>query len=251
MHLQKDWKRPQRIESENVDFRYYENYDPYPTEFTGEVFPHARLVMARTSIIKFLKKNGENSECEVLRLAFVFDDNKHFFEHQIWGARRDADGNWGDNPEALQDFLYICDKQKPGSTEKSVDRDWNDQKETIYPDICGQYFTLVIGKSGERLSNGRTYDNNYTAIFSKDGFSAVELELGDSAPTEWARAANRARKKYCEFRGIEFKPQYSEDKPATNVDKPVEKPSTNASTTPTAPVEQAKKPNPFGDDIPF
>lgn len=254
MHLQKNWTRPVKIESENIDFRYYENYEPWPSEFNGELFQDAQCVLATTNIVKFTKKNGESSEAEVLKLAFVFKDRKHFFETQIWGARRDADGDWGDNPEILQDFLYICEKQLAGSTENQIERDGYYGKETVYPDICGQYFTLVIGKSGERISNGRTFDQNFVAIFAKNGFSALEIELGDKTPQAWKFAINKARKKFCEFKGIAYKPLYTEDSktvatPAPATPQAVAQPAPTPVQAPATPLE----PNPFveKDDIPF
>ena len=267
MELQRNWKRPQRVEIDDMELDYYRKYEPYAFEFQGELFKNCKCIYAASEVKTFKEKTNE-----ILRVAFLLEDGKHYFEHRIWGAHKHSDGTWGDNPAPLQDFLYLCEAQLPHSTEKSVfvqNEEYGDK--TYYPLIANQIFSLVIGKAGEKTYNGRTYDTNYADIFARNGLSAEEMQNAVSVPQEWKYAVNRLHKKYCTFKGLNYVQPYNVDKnplasaPAAPAAPAVAQPTqpvqpiqpvqqAAAPTEPNAYVNEFENPSPFGnpnDDIPF
>lgn len=251
MELQRNWVRPQKMDARNIDFKYYEHYDPFPREFTGEVFKHCRCVNAYSQILKFKQKNGEERECEKLDLVFIINDS-YYFTHSIWGARKNSNGEWGANPVALQDFLYICEAQNQHSTELSSEHetDWGSQ--TIYPEIAGQSFTLIIAKVGDRHYKERTYDVNRCTILSDKGLSAVEIQAAVTTPLEYKDETNELHRQYCEYKGMGYQPVFAAGQaPAAAAASvppvaPAPAPAPVAQAT-SAPVE----PSFNDDDIPF
>lgn len=256
MELQRNWKRPQKIEAESIVFKYYEKYAPYPTEYQGNVHVHCKCIYACSEVVRFKKKNGEDGECERLSLAFLHEDGKHFFDTQIWGARKRSDGTWGDNPEELQDFLYLCETQCPHSTEQSITRNSDYGDQTFYPLIAGQIFSLVIAKTGERMYKGSTYDQNKCNIFMDNGFSALELQDGVKIPVAWKTSVNYLHKKYCEFKGIAYTPKYNLNKgnaaPVVNTSAPAPTPTPTQTVNSAENTAAAAPVDSFADvDIPF
>lgn len=249
MELQRNWVRPQKMDARNIDFKYYEHYDPFPREFTGEIFKHCRCVNAYSQILKFKQKNGEERECEKLDLVFIIDD-KYYFTHSIWGARKNSSGEWGANPVALQDFLYICEAQNQHSTELSSEHetDWGSQ--TIYPEIAGQCFTLIIAKTGDRHYKERTYDVNRCTILSDKGLSALEIQGAVTVPVEYKDETNELHRQYCEYKGMGYQPVFGVAGQA-----PVQQPAPTPvpPVAPVAPVAPAptQEPSFSDDDIPF
>lgn len=252
MELQRNWVRPKDMDTHNIDFKYSEHYDPFPREFTAEVFKHCKCIGASSQIIKFKAKNGEEKETEKLDLVFVID-NKYYFTHSIWGAKKQSDGTWGANPVTLQDFLYLCEVQNQHSTEVSVEHETDWATQMLYPEIAGQSFTLIIAKTGERSYKDRMYDVNLCTILSDRGLSAVEIQNGITTPTEYKEAVNKLRAKYCEYRGIEFKPIFdmTTGKPVAQAQAPAPAPAPAPQPAPAPVPVQASAPAPADDDIPF
>lgn len=252
MQLQRNWVRPKTVETKTIDFKYYEHYDPFPNEFTGELFPHCKCISALSQIIKFKTKNGDEKETEKLELVFLIKD-KYYFTHSIWGARKQSDGTWGANPVALQDFLYLCEVQQQHSTETSTEHetDWG-VTQTLYPEIAGQFFTLVIAKVGERPYKERTYDVNYCDIFSDKGMSALEIQNGTTIPSEYKESHNRMRQKYCEYKSIAYQPVYDMTTGKLYQAQPAPVQAQTAPVLPATTTTTSAEPAPFNaDDIPF
>lgn len=254
MELQRNWVRPKEMDARNIDFKYYEHYDLFPREFTGEIFKHCKCIGASSQIMKFKTKSGEEKETEKLDLVFVID-NKYYFTHSIWGAKKQSDGTWGANPVALQDFLYLCEVQNQHSTELSVEHETDWAVQNLYPEIAGQSFTLIIAKTGERNYKERMYDVNRCVILSDHGLSAVEIQNGTTVPFEYKEITNKLHSAYCEFKGMQFTPVFDMTTAQPVAATPVPPAPQVAPVPPVAPVQsQASAPQvqPFNnDDIPF
>lgn len=208
---QSDYVKP--VQSDNPDYhsKFWEEFKVYPKEITG-IRCKAKLIFCSDDSIEFDDKNKKNIrvECERTRCVFLLQnpdekDSKYYIDHQFWGRRRTKDtsdsnatwGAWSQNSWDIQQLMSIVNDQKtPEEQATKIDC----QNFTIYPDICGTIFTLVIGKYGEFKGKNGDYDRISVNVFYPDGRSLDEVELGAKEALDVVRALDKAKKKYLEFK---------------------------------------------------
>ena len=205
---QSDYVKP--VQSDNPDYhsKFWEEFKLYPKEITG-IRCKAKLIFCADDSIEFddSKKKDVRVECERTRCVFLLQnpdgkDSKYYIDHQFWGRRRTNDpnakwGEWGQNSWDIQQLMSIVNDQKTAE-EQATKIDC--QSCTIYPEICGTIFTLVIGKYGEYKGKNGDYDRISVNVFYPDGRSLDEVELGAKEALYVMRALDKAKNKYLEFK---------------------------------------------------
>ena len=208
---QSDYVKP--VQSDNPDYhsKFWEEFKLYPKEITG-IRCKAKLIFFFFFSIEFddNKKKDVRVECERTRCVFLLQnadgkDSKYYIDHQFWGRRRTKDKNdpnakWGEcgqNSWDIQQLMSIVNDQKTAE-EQATKIDC--QNCTIYPEICGTIFTLVIGKYGEYKGKNGDYDRISVNGFYPDGRSLDEVELGAKEALDVMRALDKAKNKYLEFK---------------------------------------------------
>lgn len=208
---QSDYIKP--VQSDNPDYhsKFWEEFKLYPKEITG-IRCKAKLIFCSDDSIEFddSKKKDVRVEYERTRCVFLLQnpdgkDSKYYIDHQFWGRRRTKDKNdpnakwgaWGQNSWGIQQLMSIVNDQKTAE-EQATKIDC--QSCTIYPEICGTIFTLVIGKYGEYKGKNGDYDRISVNVFYPDGRSLDEVELGAKEALDVMRALDKAKNKYLEFK---------------------------------------------------
>lgn len=249
MELQKNWERPKQIADPDYDPDKIKDLKLYPDNFTGIVF-NAVVREAITRIVNFKPDaNGLVAQGEKLDLVFELLTTRGGFKyrHTLWGARKKPNEDWGANPVAMQDFLFVASQQKPNCCEHySASGDYGDFD--VYPHLAGVKVKIVLAKIGEREYKGKFYDKDYVAIFAPDGRSALEIQTGITGADvhDMQNALNDAKARYEKWKA-EFAPQ--------NVPQDSNPYGSMNNVTTAAPVQTAAPVNNTAakpdDDIPF
>lgn len=254
---QSDYVKP--IQSDNPDYhsKFWEEFKLYPKEITG-IRCKAKLIFCSDDSIEFddNKKKDVRVECERTRCVFLLQkadgkDSKYYIDHQFWGRRRTKDkndpnakwGEWGQNSWDIQQLMSIVNDQKTAE-EQATKIDC--QNCTIYPEICGSIFTLVIGKYGEYKGKNGDYDRISVNVFYPDGRSLDEVELGAKEALDVVRALDKAKAKYQAFKDEQSE---TEAQPAYG-SQPAYEQAQVAESAPAAVVELSAE-STDDDDCPF
>ena len=208
---QSDYVKP--IQSDNPDYhsKFWEEFKPYPKEITG-IRCKAKLIFCADyskegddKDNKNLKADQEFTRCVFLLQKAEGKDSKYYIDHQFWSRKRTKDkndpnakwGEWGQNSWDIQQLMSIVNDQKTAEEQATK---IDSQKYTIFPDICGTIFTLVIGKYGENKGKNGDYDKISVKVFYPDGRSVDEVELGAKEALDVVRALDKAKAKYQAFK---------------------------------------------------
>ena len=230
MEYQKDWVRPVNIEDNDRVADYYEKMSEYTDEFTGQYFT-GKVVDAYVTYVSFTDKKTTRTKCsEVLNLIIQMGNDPVYVTVKIWGRSKTLDavtnqwGEFGKNPVALQDFLYIAQMQKGDiSAHFDVSTPYEDRE--VYPHICGTKVVVVAVTTEQGTSTkGRLYNKNQFSIFNYDFHSALEIMQKVEDKNDIKLVLNEYKQKYKEYKGIT---EDATEPPAMpkNVTRNVQKPS--------------------------
>lgn len=237
---QSDYVKP--VQSDNPDYhsKFWEEFKPYPKEITG-IRCKAKLIFCADYSKEGDDKDNKNlkADQEFTRCVFLLQnaegkDSKYYIDHQFWGRCRTKDkndpnakwGEWGQNPWDIQQLMSIVNDQKTAEEQATK---IDSQKYTIFPDVCGTIFTLVIGKYGENKGKNGDYDKISVKVFYPDGRSVNEVELGAKEALDVERALDKAKAKYQAFKDeqseTEAQPAYEQAQVAESAPAAVVEPS--------------------------
>ena len=231
MHYQKDWKRHERVTDVAEVSNYYEKYQEYEGEYKGQ-FHNVTVIYAYSTYKRFADKNNADSmiESETINLICLRDEDQTYIPVTLWGARRQCIAGvwseWGNNPVAIQDFLYIAGQQKGvEEIEKCYSYATSWEQREVYPHICGTKLKICVAKIGERAGkNNAFYPVLKYAIFNEDGRSALEMQMNDESMFNARETYKEFTKLYKEFVGEEVaEAEVVKDKPKPAPKKKVTK----------------------------
>lgn len=267
MHYQENWTRPKEIKDDAQEADYYNKYEAFADELTGQHF-FAKTIYVYTTISSFKNKNsGKQMQSEVLHLIVLIKDTNKYVQIDIWGSKRTYDddakmwGDWGDNPVKLQDFLYLARRAKGLDVDIEEHYEYSTPYEdrTVYPHLCGVQLSILGAKVGEREYKGKFYTTNEYAIFSADGHSAQELQLKIKELDDIHNKLKELKDKYQKWiRGDDEQTDYVDHSKNTDIQEQrlavqeAHKLSALNGVIDDSPVEVATEPfDPDKDDLPF
>lgn len=270
MHYQENWKRPKEITDSAQEADYYNKYEAFTDELTGQHF-FGKVIYAYTTISSFKNKNsGKKMQSEVLHLIILIKNSRSYIQVDIWGSKRSFDddtnawGEWGDNPVKLQDFLYLARRFKGVDVDIEESYNYSTQYEdrTVYPHLCGVELSILGAKVGEREYKGKFYTTNEFALFNADGHSAQELQLKIKDLDDIHAKLKELKQKYQEWLNpsTDEAPQAFDDRDVEHQRKAVAEAQTQPTFVDTNPInplqsalEQASEVEPYNadDDLPF
>lgn len=208
--------------SEEKGADYYKKYEQSVHTFKGEI-TDATILYARNQLQEKKNKRGGVYYQEELAVIFLNPLDNKWFRVRIKGATLQKDGTLGHNPVRLQDFLQLCEMQRPNcvsvADHHAFDYEGNHIEYDSYPNMIGLKFKIVSAVAGKF----NEYDVVTHEVFNPQGFSFVELQNGMTKPKDIEQKLAELKDSYEKY-FKEFVEVHSENVPVEEVEmaQPVE-----------------------------
>lgn len=201
---------------------YYKKYEQSVHTFKGEI-TDGTILYARNQLQEKKSKKGGVYHQEELAVIFLNPLDNKWFRVRIKGATLQKDGTLGHNPVRLQDFLQLCEMQRPNCVNvvdhHAFDYEGQHIEYDSYPNMIGLKFRIVSAVTGKF----NEYDVVTHEIFNPQGFSFVELQNGMTKPKDIEQKLAELKNSYEEY-FEEFVEVHSQNEPVEEVEmaEPVE-----------------------------